>query len=1013
MKTPLASLTALLLLRSSAHCQTPSPPVISGITLTNSSVPAYTPVEASISLDTGVLADGLPPNNTVYYDHIPPSYNSNLKRNEQNTSGISVDLHATEPDGTVLPAWPCYWSEIYLNGLPTGHSGWTLRGPTVNKPGTWSFYVTASDAAGTARSATQTFVVTSSASHGFVHVSALAPRYFEYSDGRPFIACGANINMSSMYPIMAGIYAGGGTGLLRVWIDEMGVIGGNGNSGEHFNGYAGYILPNVARTGRYALAMNYNQGFGPQLSFQSQTGTVYTISGYIKGVGNGTPAVWTSFGNPPNVGTADAQGWQRFQGHITATSANTVLSLGVLGMTSGHMLMDDVTITAPNGGDVLGGAGGFEWHTNYDQFAASQVDTMVQMAHSDGQFLKMVLVNKFDQAFGSILNDGTSPSISTDPNRSLGGSTNPSADTPVQRQQRNYFRYAVARWGAYPAVQSFEDTNEMDDYNGIQYAGAQAMAQYVHTFTRDGTSLGRVLCTSSTALNGGGITYDPNFYESTLQYIDIDFGDYHFYTDSDDPTRGPSLAYDDAGNIYNCVGSTRSTTGGPMGLGLLHFSLATQDTTNPYNLQARFPLPTLQRQGTWTVSYWMKRSADLLNTATNPQVQVHGSFLPSGYTQVPAGGATSPVPTTWTFYSNTFTVPDALPHQGSFLNLYGNIRQDAPAGAGIDFGDVKITDPDGKTFFRVLFNEPRMDRDSASLATYLAGSKRSYSGAEDAKPFVVGESELLGGVAPLLTGTTAGPFEEQAVWAEMLSPYAQYTQWWHEAAASITAAGAWKYEGAVEVFLADVPLSNGHYFDADVTSTPTLRVVGQKDVVNNKAVLWVQNNGHAGDGSDAANWYDLAKTPSVVTPVGGTITLPGLADGNYDVSFCSTATGLRTGLETLTSLNRTLTIPVASVATDVAIKVTPSTAPNVTLSITTDKTIVHPGDVVTYTLVYANAGNGDANSAVLTLPLPPGTTFLSATGGGTYDATTRTVTWPSGVVPAGTSSTVTCQVTIQ
>ena len=50
-----------------------------------------------------------------------------------------------------------------------------------------------------------------------------------------------------------------------------------------------------------------------------------------------------------------------------------------------------------------------------------------------------------------------------------------------------------------------------------------------------------------------------------------------------------------------------------------------------------------------------------------------------------------------------------------------------------------------------------------------------------------------------------------------------------------------------------------------------------------------------------------------------------------------------------------------------------------------DVTQVSPGGNVVYTITYANTGNADATSVVITDPVPAGFTFVSATGGGTHD----------------------------
>ena len=65
---------------------------------------------------------------------------------------------------------------------------------------------------------------------------------------------------------------------------------------------------------------------------------------------------------------------------------------------------------------------------------------------------------------------------------------------------------------------------------------------------------------------------------------------------------------------------------------------------------------------------------------------------------------------------------------------------------------------------------------------------------------------------------------------------------------------------------------------------------------------------------------------------------------------------------------------------------------------------------LTFTLSYKNDGPGVALGAVVTDTLPPGTTFVSATGGGTLAG--GTVTWTLGDLPSGASGNVTFTVTL-
>lgn len=59
-----------------------------------------------------------------------------------------------------------------------------------------------------------------------------------------------------------------------------------------------------------------------------------------------------------------------------------------------------------------------------------------------------------------------------------------------------------------------------------------------------------------------------------------------------------------------------------------------------------------------------------------------------------------------------------------------------------------------------------------------------------------------------------------------------------------------------------------------------------------------------------------------------------------------------------------------------------------------------PGDTITYTICYDNLPNptGDVHNAVIVDQLPPGVSFVSASGGGIYDSLAHNVTWDIGTV---------------
>jgi trimeric autotransporter adhesin len=73
-----------------------------------------------------------------------------------------------------------------------------------------------------------------------------------------------------------------------------------------------------------------------------------------------------------------------------------------------------------------------------------------------------------------------------------------------------------------------------------------------------------------------------------------------------------------------------------------------------------------------------------------------------------------------------------------------------------------------------------------------------------------------------------------------------------------------------------------------------------------------------------------------------------------------------------------------------------------------------PGQTITYTLPYANTGTGNTSNITLTDVLNTNITLVggSITGGGTYNAGTRTITWNFATINSGVSGSVSFQVVV-
>ncbi|HEY4395006.1 MAG TPA: CCXG family PEP-CTERM protein [Polyangia bacterium] len=114
---------------------------------------------------------------------------------------------------------------------------------------------------------------------------------------------------------------------------------------------------------------------------------------------------------------------------------------------------------------------------------------------------------------------------------------------------------------------------------------------------------------------------------------------------------------------------------------------------------------------------------------------------------------------------------------------------------------------------------------------------------------------------------------------------------------------------------------------------------------------------------------------------------------------------------TLTGASSQMTAANASAVTASA-TVTVSSAPVLTLTETGAPNPVAAGAQLTYTLAYGNTGTDVAPGAAIVAGVPVNTTFVSATGGGTFDGGASQVTFPIGDLAAGGTNTVTFTVAV-
>lgn len=117
-------------------------------------------------------------------------------------------------------------------------------------------------------------------------------------------------------------------------------------------------------------------------------------------------------------------------------------------------------------------------------------------------------------------------------------------------------------------------------------------------------------------------------------------------------------------------------------------------------------------------------------------------------------------------------------------------------------------------------------------------------------------------------------------------------------------------------FLTAIPLSRGGYLDAEAYGydTNTLRVVGQKDALRNRAHLWIQNRNHT--------WKNVVDS-APLAPVSAAISIDGFGPNTtLKVEWWNTYTGEVERTDNIsTDIAGTLDIQVSNLTTDLAVKI--------------------------------------------------------------------------------------------
>jgi len=878
--------------------------------------------------------------------------------------GITVNGLFSSDNWNTTRVQPGFINQPYTHTVVNGKDHFTPSGPPVwdvrfaaRQAGAWQYRLSVQDSQGTSyypdlAQPALTFsvgAVSSSpfASKGFLEVSPTDSRYFQFQDGTPFVGLGFNDGFSDSASVeqkMTG-YQQNGMNFMRVWMS------GSGMNGSQWTSWASNFLPQDAYLPgtSFDIANTYNGGnvsmrlddANPCLYADFWQGgvpvepsTTYQVWARVKvnaitgpsaagdygfvikqGGWLATDCAKTGAGVRITAPITGSSGWVTVSGTYTTGSSDKWLGnlyLARENATGGQAYIDEVRMWRagdPAQVNILRQPYA-DAVDHFDPMNAAQWDLYIQSAEQHGVYLKLVIDEKNEWIRNHTAADGTMTAAGSNDNFYA------APGTKVRWLEQAWWRYVIARWGYSTAVHSFEYINEGDPYDGRLYEAANAMASYFHQ-----NDPAHPLVTTSF----WAAFPNKEFWSNPL-YPDIDYVDLHAYI-----STGWGL---DASFLPQSMIETQPA--------YVHSGTASAKISGASALSTTF-VPrglVIKGAGEWVINYWEKAeglTASCPYSGTGSMLRVRwmldgGTYNGGKQGVIPASSDSKDFICTslagtfdWKQFSSTsdrsgvllpasarIILADNNPHE---LNLLFENSNGAGGTAWID--DVQIINPAGKTVPVIgQFDTTAMDSDTAwynqAYAEVFGG--KSVVGAQ--KPLVRGETgvDFVGNqnYNPDLLKDTQGIWLHNNVWGQINAGGMYDLFWW---ATETIPPSIYSNYLTFQNFMNGIPLTNGNYQELVAqTSSPQLKVTGQRDDVGGKMHLWVQNTQHT--------WKAVvAGTP--ITAVSGTITIPNVPAGSYHVEWWNpyAASNPIFLTQTLTANGSlVLTLP-AALSDDVAVKI--------------------------------------------------------------------------------------------
>ncbi|MFZ0427229.1 MAG: hypothetical protein WAO20_03860 [Acidobacteriota bacterium] len=538
-------------------------------------VPLYQKFEVDCAIDSTIASNLQWP-----YDAKPPA-------GIPAGTGISVDGIFTDPQGTEYRQ-PGFLYQTFLDDVRNGREWhystsrfyWKVRF-SPNQVGEWRGKIRVLDGAGTAETDAFSFTVLPSRQRGFIRVSQRDPRYFEFDDGSFFAGLGLNLAPSWDAPERKSRrdfeeLSRDGISLVRMWVSSIfgsawtPYVGGRNRYGGYLP-VAGLVPFRDPQTGEASLVMRLDyEDTGDQGWFDAcrqgwstipeavKPATNYRISVEYRGNGIEGPRVPNSpyglvvkFGGwfpqcyepgtsrPVTNYGGNTSGWSRLSGQWNSGRRNFLprMYLALENVRHGAALIKEVSIREefPDGrlGPEIMTRPIMDDELYFPQKRAYALDKIVELAEQSGIYLKLVVMEKGDEMYLKMADDGgfVKGEDNQDGFYGLGRSVN-----RTRWLQQTWWRYLQARWGYSPSIHSWELTNEGDPSSVRHYELADEFGKYMHC---------RVFGIEPGEGDGAACSYDhpddhlvtTSFWHSfpasevwsNAKYPNLDYADLHAY----------------------------------------------------------------------------------------------------------------------------------------------------------------------------------------------------------------------------------------------------------------------------------------------------------------------------------------------------------------------------------------------------------------------------------------------------------------------------------------------------